>query len=240
LFVFLGVLYSNNQASVKMSDLVSLTDNAQVIQKLFATNSSDWCVLNKAGKSTIDSSDKKIIMLSTLAQLVASFYNVGYILAADKNKLLETSFSEVFTRHLEYNNYKVLLILTETIDKKLDLIKENGTDNKKTLLHTYYLTKLFILNIFKRIYKEIYGINIYDLKNHINKISSDEYLKIITFHVNSFVIEIDSYLEEVSQLSNYKSLLKKHEESDKIIKNILKAYQKDIEKDQSYSLDIRS
>jgi len=230
------VYFSNNQSHVKASDLASLSDNAKYIETLF--NSDDtWCIKIRAGKDKNNCQNKKVISLAELAQYIASFYNLGHILASNKNKLLETSFYEVFNSNLLYENYKIVLYISTVIDNVLKEEKEKFSESIQKLLSTYFLTKLFILSVLKMIFEDIHNKKILEIKDNIEYIFSENYKSRLEYQIKSFIIEIESYLEENELLIEYKRVLKNNEDSLKLLSHIKKAYQKDIMKDPLYTLD---
>ncbi len=230
------VHFSNNQIAVKASDLVSLSDNSQYIKNIFLEKDKDWCIKIKDGRDSEECKDKKIIKLSQLAQYVASFYNVGHIRAANKNKLIETSYYEVFNG-IEYEHIKIVLILAELFDIAVEELKTSKTSNQERLLNSYHLTKLFFLNSLKHIYLEIHKIKTISLNKYLSNFVKDETKDILKINYKNMIIDLTSYLTTNNQIEDYKSFLKNQDKSRILMEEIKKEYQKNIAKNPDSSLE---
>jgi len=226
------VHYSNNQIAVKASDLVSLSDNSQYIKNIFLEKDTDWCIKIKDGKDNADCVDKKIIKLAQLSQYVAALYNVGHIRAANKNKLIETSYYTIFNG-IDYKHMKIAIILSSLFDQAISKLALRQTQEQERLLNTYHLTKLFFLNCIKHIYMKIHNTKTTDLIPYFDSFEKEEIQKsFITNYIN-MVIDLTAYLKHNHQLEDYKSILKNKEKSKLLMDEITQEYQKNISKDPS-------
>ncbi len=225
------VHFSNNQIAVKASDLVSLSANSVYIQNIFQQNDKEWCVKIKDGQDNIDCTDKRIIKLAQLAQYVASLYNVGHIRAANKNKLIETSYYEIF-KGIEYEHMKIAIILSDLFDKAISELKEDQTEDQERLLSTYHLTKLFFLTCIKEIYLEVHKIKTIDLINLLALLEIEDNQKIYITNYKNMIIDLTFELKQTGELLDYRTMLKSKEKSDVLMALIIKEYQKNITKEK--------
>ncbi len=229
------VHFSNNQIAVKASDLISLSDNSIFIKNIFLEKDLEWCVKIKDGKDTDLCADRKIIKLNQLAQYVASLYNVGHVKAANKNKLVETSYYEVFNG-IEYEHMKIAIIFSELFDEATLKLKESQTSDQERLLNSFHLTKLFFLSSVKHILFTVYGVKSIEMSNNFESFSKEEVKECILSNYLNMIIDLTSYLVENDWLIDYKSILKSNEKSEILMKELVKEYQKNVLRNPSNNL----
>ena len=221
------VHFSNNQIAVKASDLISLSDNSVFVKNIFLEKDSEWCVKIKDGKDTDLCSDRKIIKLAQLAQYIASLYNVGHVKAANKNKLVETSYYEVFNG-IEYEHMKIAIIFSDLFDEATQKLKESQTDSQERLLNSFHLTKLFFLASIKHILFTVHNVKSIEMSICFASFSKDRVKECILNNYLNMIIDLTSYLVEKNWLIDYKSILKSNEKSELLMKELVKEYQKNI------------